>query len=451
MHYEVVKLPDPDKPFIVSTDASQYDIGAVLTQQDGPKLRPVEYMSKKMPSQNLAKSTYEKELYAVYKALTHWRHYLLGRFFILRTDHQSLRWMRTQSVLSDALKHWIEVIERYDFDPQYLKGEYNKVVDALSCRPDFSGALITEFNLTDNVTQALVEAYREDQFMSEIIRRLKAKDKKTSVEFELVNGLLFLEKAGNKRSCVPNSESLRSLFLGECHDATGNFGYKKPAANLLQRFWWPTMMRDAQLYVETCQAGHFARWCPQNPNAQQNASAIVPASAPPFTNPANNGNATTIVPYQGGGWNNTNRRLESLEDQVGKMKIRYDADKEKERKKKEGEEKKQREKEEEERRQKEKQEREAFQKELKVTMATELSAVREAWTRKQQKDKATIEKLRTEMEEIRRGMASTSTARAHAINELDFEMVEKMRQQQEEMKREQPEMHTRLLAMVTHW
>ncbi|GBG87861.1 hypothetical protein CBR_g46017 [Chara braunii] len=177
----------------------------------------------------------------------------IGRFFILRTDHQTLRWMRTQPVLSDALKRWIEVIEQYDFNPQYLKGEYNKVIDALSRRPDFSGALITEFDLTDDVTQSLVEAYRQDQFMSEIIRRLEAKDKKTSAEFELVNGLLFLEKAGNKRLCVPNSESLRSLFLGKCHDATDHFGYKKTAANLLQRFWWPTMMKDAQLYVETCQ------------------------------------------------------------------------------------------------------------------------------------------------------------------------------------------------------
>ncbi|GBG91443.1 hypothetical protein CBR_g52398 [Chara braunii] len=198
MHYEVLKLPDPDKPFIVTTDASQYGIGTVLAQQEGPKLRPVEYMSKKMPSQKLAKSTYEKELYAVFNTLTHWRHYLLGRFFILRTDHQTLRWMRTQPVLSDALKHWIEVIEQYDFDPQYIKGEYNKVVDALSRRPDFSGALITEYDLTEDVTRSLVEAYREDQFMSEIVRRLEAKDKQTSVEFELVNGLLFLEKEGNK-------------------------------------------------------------------------------------------------------------------------------------------------------------------------------------------------------------------------------------------------------------
>ncbi|GBG91191.1 hypothetical protein CBR_g52073 [Chara braunii] len=195
----------------------------------------------------------EKEPYAIYKALTHWRHYLLGRFFYVRTDHQTLKWMRTQPVLSDALKRWIEVIEQYDFEPQYVKGEYNKVADALSRRPDFSGALITEFGLADDVTHSMVEAYREDPFMFEIIHRLEAKDKVTSAEFELVSGLLFLEKAGNKCLCVPNRESLRSLFLGECNDATGHFGYKKTTANLLQRFWWPTMMRDAKLYIETCQ------------------------------------------------------------------------------------------------------------------------------------------------------------------------------------------------------
>ncbi|GBG92142.1 hypothetical protein CBR_g54443 [Chara braunii] len=252
-NHEVLKLPDPNKPFIVTTDASHYGIGVVLVQQEGKKLRPVEYMPKKMPSQKLGKSTYEKELYAIYKALTHLRHYLLGSFFYVRTDHQTLRWMKTQPVFSDALKHWIEVIEQYDFEPQYIKGEYNKVADALSRRPDFLGALITEFWLADDVTQFSVEAYREDPFMSEIIRRLEVKDKATSQEFELINGLLFLEKAGNKRLYAPHRESLRSLFLDECHDATGHFGTRKIATNLLQRFWWPTMMRDAKLYMEICQ------------------------------------------------------------------------------------------------------------------------------------------------------------------------------------------------------
>ncbi|GBG91688.1 hypothetical protein CBR_g53502 [Chara braunii] len=95
-------------------------------------------------------------------------------------------------------------IEQYDFEPEYLKGEYNKVVDALSRRPDFSCALITEFGLADDVSRSLVEAYHEDLFMDEIIWRLEAKDKATSTKFELVNGLLFLDKDGNKRLCVQN-------------------------------------------------------------------------------------------------------------------------------------------------------------------------------------------------------------------------------------------------------
>ncbi|GBG90168.1 hypothetical protein CBR_g50262 [Chara braunii] len=143
MNHEVLMVPDPQKPFIVTTDASQYGIGAVLAQQDGKKLRPIEYMSKKMPSKKLAKSIYERELYAICKALVHWRHFLLGRFFYLRTGHQTLKWIKTQPALSDALKRWIEVIDQYDFKLEYLKGEYNKVADALSRRADYLGQSVS--------------------------------------------------------------------------------------------------------------------------------------------------------------------------------------------------------------------------------------------------------------------------------------------------------------------
>ncbi|GBG86030.1 hypothetical protein CBR_g40931 [Chara braunii] len=229
MNHEVLMVPDPQKPFIVTTDASQYGIGAVLTQQDGKKLRPIEYMRKKMPSKKLAK------------------------FFYLRTDHHTLKWIKTQPVLSDALKRWIEVIDQYDFKLEYLKGEYNKVADALSRRADYLGALVSDFGVSDEVTQSLVGAYQEDPVTMDIIRKLQAKDKATESEFAMVDGLLYLDKAGIKRLVVPSSEPLRSLFLGECHDATGHFGYKKTSANLVQRFWWPGMFDDAKKYVETCQ------------------------------------------------------------------------------------------------------------------------------------------------------------------------------------------------------
>ncbi|GBG65972.1 hypothetical protein CBR_g54951 [Chara braunii] len=231
MNHEVLMGPDPQKSFIVTTNTSQYGIGAVLAQQDGKKLRPIEYISKKMPSKKLAKSTYERELYALYKALVHWRHFLLGRFFYLRTDRQTLKWIKTQPALSDALKRWIEVIDQYDFKLEYLKGEYNKVADALSRRADYLGALVSEFGISNEVTQSLVRAYQEDPVTMDIIRKLHAKDKATESEFVMVDGLIYLDKAGVKRLVVPSSEQLRSLFLGECHDTTGHFGYKKTSVN----------------------------------------------------------------------------------------------------------------------------------------------------------------------------------------------------------------------------
>ncbi|GBG81936.1 hypothetical protein CBR_g34118 [Chara braunii] len=60
-----------DKPGPVTTDASQYGIGAVLVQKEGTKWRPIEYMSKTMSSQKLARSTYEREIYTLYRALVH--------------------------------------------------------------------------------------------------------------------------------------------------------------------------------------------------------------------------------------------------------------------------------------------------------------------------------------------------------------------------------------------
>ncbi|GBG75826.1 hypothetical protein CBR_g21071 [Chara braunii] len=110
-----------------------------------------------------------------------------------------------------------------------------------------------EENYLEDVTRSLAEAYKEDPITMDIINKLQAKDKATSDEFVMVDGLLFLEKAGFRSLVVPSREILCSLFLGECRHATGHFGYKKTSANLVQRFWWPNMLEDVKKYVETYQ------------------------------------------------------------------------------------------------------------------------------------------------------------------------------------------------------
>ncbi|GBG59127.1 hypothetical protein CBR_g32144 [Chara braunii] len=69
--YPVLRIADPKLTFVVTTDASQYGIGAVLQQDDGDGLRPLEYYSKRMPSVKVATSTYMRELYALRMALDH--------------------------------------------------------------------------------------------------------------------------------------------------------------------------------------------------------------------------------------------------------------------------------------------------------------------------------------------------------------------------------------------
>ncbi|GBG59767.1 hypothetical protein CBR_g54870 [Chara braunii] len=89
----VLSIADPNLTFVVTTDASQFGIGAVLQQDDGDGLHPLEYYSKRMPSHKVATSTYMRELYALRKALAHCKHYLLGRHFKVYSDHKTLQWI----------------------------------------------------------------------------------------------------------------------------------------------------------------------------------------------------------------------------------------------------------------------------------------------------------------------------------------------------------------------
>ena len=81
--------PDPAARLALTTDASQVAVGAVLTHQDaaGP---PISFFSKKLSPAERKYSAFDRELLAVYLAITHFRHMLKGRQFTVWTDHKPL-------------------------------------------------------------------------------------------------------------------------------------------------------------------------------------------------------------------------------------------------------------------------------------------------------------------------------------------------------------------------
>ncbi|GBG73151.1 hypothetical protein CBR_g12869 [Chara braunii] len=208
-------------------------------------------MSARMPLEKVATSTYERELYALRQALDHWKHYLLGRHFKLYSDHETLRWLKTQAKMTPKLTRWAAELDQYDFELKPVKGKYNVVVDALSRRADYFGAIVYYLDIGRDLQQKVREAYAEDPIYSDLLKRVREAPE-FEPDYRTTDGLLFEKTNVVDRLCVPNSEEIRSLILGECHDTEGHFGWQKTLANLMRAYIWPGMKADFIEYVRSC-------------------------------------------------------------------------------------------------------------------------------------------------------------------------------------------------------
>ncbi|KAL0313077.1 UNVERIFIED_CONTAM: Retrovirus-related Pol polyprotein from transposon.6 [Sesamum radiatum] len=124
----VLALPDFNKTFVVETDACDKGVGAVLMQDH----QPIAFLSKALSPRNLGLSVYEKEFLAILQAVHKWKHYLIGRHFIIKTDHQSLKYILEQKVDNVLQQKWISKLLGLDYEIQYKKERDNIAADALS-------------------------------------------------------------------------------------------------------------------------------------------------------------------------------------------------------------------------------------------------------------------------------------------------------------------------------
>jgi hypothetical protein len=124
----VLKIADPEADFLVCTDACKEGLGGVLMQEG----KVICYESQKLNEHEVNYVTHDLELAVIVHALKMWRHYLLGRKFVLMTDHCGLRHLFDQPKLNARQVRWMALLSEFDFEIKHIKRKENKVADALS-------------------------------------------------------------------------------------------------------------------------------------------------------------------------------------------------------------------------------------------------------------------------------------------------------------------------------
>ena len=113
----VLTLLDYSKEFVRETNACITGIGTVLMQEG----HPIAYISKALSPRHQGLSVYEKELLAIVQAVTKWHHYLIGRHFVIRTNHYSLKYLLQQRVTILGQHVWLTKLMGYDYEISYKK------------------------------------------------------------------------------------------------------------------------------------------------------------------------------------------------------------------------------------------------------------------------------------------------------------------------------------------
>ncbi|GFY27539.1 hypothetical protein TNCV_2071571 [Trichonephila clavipes] len=290
----ILIYPQPDKPFILDTDASNESVGAVLSQEIDGQERVVAYWSKCLSKPERNYCVTRKELLAIVKAIEHF--HLYGQKFLLRTDHASLTWLMNFRNTEGQVARWIQRLNEYYFDIRHRKGSSHGNADALSRRPcpencrhcsrvetkyDYAIRQITTSTATPPDPWS-DEKVREDQMadpdIKPLIEFMESSSNKQSWQdisayspttkqywalwnsLHLRNGVLYRKfesedgKTFRWQLVLPRSRIPE--VLKELHGSPtgGHFGVMKTLHRVRERFCWGKVRADVEQWCKSCDA-----------------------------------------------------------------------------------------------------------------------------------------------------------------------------------------------------
>jgi transposase InsO family protein len=282
-HYDI------NSELVLTCDASPVGLGAVLEIKVNGVLKPVSFVSRSLTTCERNYSQIEREALSIVFALKKYRQYLLGRHFILRTDHRPLTVLFGENngipqMVSSRIKRWALVLSAYSYSIEYIPTKENGCADFLSRKPlPITDYKIMADNLVLNIDSEILldipikattvcKETRRDKILCRVMDYTQNgwpdiidNDFKPyysrRTELSVEQGCLLW---GN-RIIIP--ESLRAHIMLDLHET--HIGVVRMKALSRQYFWWPNLSADIEQLTKAC------RSCQENaPNP-----AIVPVAS----------------------------------------------------------------------------------------------------------------------------------------------------------------------------
>eukprot|EP00253_Pinus_taeda_P035992 PITA_35992 len=243
----ILSIADPNKEYVVCTDASKEGLGGVLMQEG----RVIAYESRKFKEHEQKYSAYDLELAAVIHALKMWRHYLMGRKFLLLTDHHNLTNYFSQPTLNARQARWVDFLSGFDFDIKHLQGKENRVADTLSWKiQSLYEVSISEWK--SPFLEIIKEISDQDTEYQQLKLQIQQSAREDSQqEYKLDNaGLIYFKQ----RLYVPNQIRIKNLIMDEFHVShyAGHPGYQKMITAIRKEYFWPGMKKSIVEYLARC-------------------------------------------------------------------------------------------------------------------------------------------------------------------------------------------------------
>ena len=241
-------VPQPDETLHLYTDASNECISGVLVNVEN---RPVQYCSRKLNEAEKRYDIVEKEALAIYWSIMRCRTFLLGRKFVVFSDHKPLEYIFNNPREIPKVIRWRLQLLEFDFKVQYLKGKENVAADCLSrinaMEFDDNALLIDENEVkekqkfckeTSFMKTAIEKNYkRKPRMVSQVLWSLK---KHCTVR----DGILYV----HGKLFVPYSLRLKVLTIGHgCH-----LGRDATFERVKSLFFWPGLSKEVGSFVAKC-------------------------------------------------------------------------------------------------------------------------------------------------------------------------------------------------------